>query len=264
MIPSRVACLLVLMGCFAACPPARVDFGRDGEPRTADELLKRIELAETSVLTLTGEGKLFVDSPQGKGAVSIFTQVSHPSLVHLEQLDFFGKPQGVLTTDGERFGLYDAQSAKYFQGPATPTNLGRFLPVVMPVTELTSLLLGRVPRIHPDATQLRFDPASGLFTLTLTRGSVVQTLSVSPPSYRVVKSAVVGLAAYGLEFGDLSTVGPVVFPRHVALDAAGVKTRVEITWKDVTLNQAPDLTLFELTGPEGVPVVDLDAAGVAK
>lgn len=264
MIPSRVTCLLLAAGCFAACPPARVDFGRDGEPRSAEELLKRVEAAETSVLTLSGEGKLFVDSPQGKGAVSIFTQVAHPSMVHLEQMDFFGKPQGVLTTDGEKFGLYDAQSGKYFQGPATPANLGRFLPLVMPGPELTSLLLGRAPRIHQESASMRFEPTTGLFTVTLTRGAIVQTLQVSPPSYRVISSSVVGLAAYDVEFGELANVGTVIFPRHVVLDAKGVRTRVEISWKDLTLNQAPDLTLFDFTAPEGVPVIDLDAAGVAK
>jgi hypothetical protein len=36
---------------------------------------------------------------------------------------------------------------------------------------------------------------------------------------------------------------------------------VELTWKDVTLNEAPDLSMFELEAPEGVPVVELDAQG---
>ena len=263
MLPQRFPLVLIsALLTLTACPKRIADFGKDGEPRSAEELLRRINVAESQIHSLKGDAKLIVDAPQGKGAVSLFAAVTHPAFIHIEQLDFFGRPQGVLVTDGTRFGLYMAQDGKYYRGPATPTNLSRFLPLVMPPAELAAVMLGRAPRIPPEALEMRFDDAKQQLVLIITRGKVKQTLHVQPPSYRVVKSTAENANAYDLEFSDLSTENGVTLPKHAALDARTVKTSVELVWKDVTVNEAPDLTLFEFEPPEGIPVVEVDANGV--
>lgn len=257
----RALALLPLAMLLAACPRVPIDFGKDGEPKSAEELLKRVAQAEAQIVTLKGDGKLGVDAPQGKGSVTLFVAVTHPSNIHLEQLDFFGRPQGVLVTDGERFGLYNGQDAKYYRGPASPANLGRFLPVVMPPAELAALLLGRAPRIPAESSEMTFDDKGGVFVLTLKRGAIVQTVHVKPPTYRVVKSSVVGLKAYDVEFDDIGVYGAVSIPKKAKLVAASAKTTVELTYKEITINEPPDLTLFDMSPPEGVPVVEVDANG---
>ncbi len=259
MLPRLPFIAFVLL--LTACPPKRVDFGRDGEPRSAEELLARINHAEAQIISITGDAKLGVDSPQGKGSVTLFVAVLHPALVHIEQLDFFGRPQGVFVTDGERFGLYQAAEGAYFRGPATAPNLGRFLPVTMPPAELAAVLLGRAPRIRHDALEMSFDAAQQLYVLKLTKGNVVQTLLVQPPSYRVVHSSAVNLDAYDLSFSDLSDEGGVTLPKTARLVAKQVKTSIELSLKSITVNDAPDLTLFELQAPEDIPVVEVDAKG---
>jgi hypothetical protein len=239
-----------------------VDFGVDGAPRSAEELLARVAWAEQQVFSIKGEARLAIDSPQGKGAVGLFVAVMHPALIHLEQLDFFGRPQSVLVTDGERFGLYDAQAGRYLRGPATSVNLARVLPVVMPPAELAGVLLGRAPRITADAREFRFDDALGQFVVTITRGRVKQTLHVQPPSYRVTHSRAENLDAYELTFAGLSAFGGATLPRVTTLTVRPAKTEVELTWRDIDVNQAPDLSLFELEAPEGVPVIEVDPRGV--
>lgn len=262
MLAQRPALLFVPVAVLlTACPPKRVDFGRDGEPKSAEELLARVDHVEAQVIAIKGDAKLFVDSPQGKGAVTLFVGVAHPALVHIEQLDFFGRPQGVFITDGDRFGLYQAVENAYFRGPATAPNLGRFLPVVMPPSELAAVMLGRAPRIRHDSLAMTFDDRAQLYVLTLKRGAVTQTLHVQPPSYRVVKSAAVGLDAYELAFADLRTENGVVFPKTVLLKAPTAKTSVELSLKSVTVNEEPDATMFDLQAPEDIPVVEVDGSG---
>jgi len=262
MVPQRFTPLLIsAVLALTACPKRIADFGKDGEPKTPQELLRRIEVAESQIYSLKGEAKLIVDAPQGKGAVSLFAAVTHPALIHIEQLDFFGRPQGVLVTDGTRFGLYLQQDGKYYRGPASPANLARFLPLVMPPAELAAVMLGRAPRIPPESMEMRFDDKLQLLVLVLTRGKVRQTLHVQPPSYRVVKSTAENLQAYDVAFSDLTTEGGVTLPKHAALDARSAKTSVELVWKDVAVNEAPDLSLFDFEPPEGIPVVEVDANG---
>ena len=262
MVPQRFS-LLAISALFAlsACPKHIADFGHDGEPRTPQELLRRIEVAESQIYSLKGDAKLIVDSPQGKGAVTLFAAVTHPSFIHIEQLDFFGRPQGVLVTDGERFGLYLSQDGKYYRGPATPANLARFLPLLIPPAELAAVMLGRAPRLTPDSLEMSFDDQTQQLVLVINRGKARQILHVQPPSYRVVKSTAENLNVYGLEFGDVVNVNGVTLPKQAILDARSARTRVELVWKDVAVNEAPDLTLFEFEAPEGVPVLEVDANG---
>jgi hypothetical protein len=246
------------------CPRGPINFGKDGEARTAEELLKRVAQAESQVVTIKGDGNLFVDSPQGKGSVALFVAVSHPAYIHIEQLDFFNRPQGVLVTDGKSFGLYDAKEGKYYRGPASPANLARFLPVVLPPEELAALMLGRAPRLPPDDAELSVDDKLGVYVLTLKKGGVTQTLHVQPPSNRVVKSTVTGIAAYDVEFSDIADYGALTLPKHAKLTAASAKTTVELSWKDLAVNEPPDLTLFDLSPPEDIPVIDVDAQGAPR
>lgn len=255
-------CLVSLL--VTACSRLPIDFGKDGEARSAQEVLKRIELIESQVIGLKGDARLSVESPQGKGSVSLFVGVFHPSFIHLEQLDFFGKPQAVLTTDGALFGLYDAQASHYLHGPATPQNLSRFLPLVMPVRELTFVLLGRVPRMPFDSATFEVDTEHRVYVVRLIKGGAVQRLEVDPASSRVLKSHVDGVEAYDLEFSDVTAFGGVTYPKRVVLTSNAAHTRLELVAKDIALNEAPDVSLFEFTAPEGVPVIEVDDKGDAR
>jgi len=260
LAPILGSCLALL-----ACPPRPpLDLGRDGEAHSPEELLRRVDLAESLVAGLKGEGKLAIDAPQGKGRVSIFVAAQEPARLHFEQLDFFGKPQGVLITDDGRFVLYLAEEGRAYRGPATAANLARFLPVAMPPEELTGLLLGRVPRIAAEAMELRLDREQGHYLLTLRAGPLTQVLQVAPPSHRVIHSAVTGAPGYELALSELTAYGGATLPKRIALTAAQAHTQLELTYQDLAVNPPPEEGLFEPVPPEGVPVIEVDAKGVPR
>jgi hypothetical protein len=251
--------LFLLCGC-PRLPP--LEYGKDGPAQDAADLLKRIEVAELSVFSVKGDARLVVDSPQGKGSVSLFVAAMHPSMLHIEQLDFFGRPEGVLVTDGVRFGLYDGRERKYFQGPASAHNMGRFIPLSLPPKELTALLLGRVPRVPAERTsELRVDEASRSYSVSLHHQAVTQALAVSIGTHRVVRSRVTGVKTYAFDAEDLTSFGAATLPRHLTLEASESRLKVELIYKDITVNEAADLTLFDLSPPEGVSVVEVKDDG---
>jgi hypothetical protein len=243
------------------CPPKRIDFGSAGRIEDPARLLELADRAERRVLTLNAEARLRIDSPRDRGTVSMFAAVSRPELLHLEPLDFFGRPRGVLVVQGGRFGLYSADEGKYYLGPASPENVSRFLPVVLPAHELVMVMLGQAPRLPHDDLTLTLDEAERVYVLTLSRGTIRQVLWIDPRHHRVRKSQLEGIAAYDLEFADFAEQGEVVFPRKVKLSAKEARTELELTYSEFTLNQPPDLTLFEIEPPEDVPVVPVDSRG---
>ena len=249
MRTAACACLFLLL---AGCPKRPIDFGKGGEPTSDAEVLQRLRAAELSVTSVKGEAKLKASTDRGSGSAGLFVAVKEDGHVHLQALDFFGRPQAQLITDGVTFGLYDAQAGKFFRGPASAANLARVLPVVMPPSELAALLLGRVPRPEAEPA-LRLVRELGRWVAKYE----LQEVEIEPPSYRVAKSTRLG--AYDVEMGDFEEISGVTFPKHAVLSANGA--RMELSWKDVELNVPPDDELFDMTPPENVPVVDVDARG---
>ncbi len=230
-----------------------------------EAVLRLVGENEARVVSLMGESKVRVDTPQGRGSFSMFVALSRPELIHFEPLDFFGRPVAVLVVNGDRFGLYQSQENRYYTGPASPANVSRFLPIALPADELTRIMLGVAPRIPHEQAALRIDDQECLcYVLTLRRGDVIQTLQVDPVRLRVKKSEVRGLDLYDLEFDDFKEIGKgnaTTFPREVRLTAEGSRIDLQVNYRDVTLNEAPDLMMFDLAPPEDVPVIEVDVSG---
>jgi len=134
------------------------------------------------------------------------------------------------------------------------------LPVVMPAEELVDLLLGQVPRLPDAEATLALDPQAG-YRLTLTSGAVTQRLLVHPKYHRVISSEVVGMRTYAAHFDDFDDQGRWVLPKTLVLDAPTASTRLELHYKDVTVNENPDLTFFQLDRPPTATLVEVDERG---
>ena len=260
-VPPLAALLVLTLG-LAGCPPRRIDFGQRGEIDDPEALLKLVAEAEAQVFSVNGESRVRVDTPDARGAFSMFAALSRPSLIHLEPLDFFGRPQAVLVVNEGRFGLYQTQDNRYYTGPASPQNVSRFLPIALPAEELVQVMLGAAPRIPHERLELRSDEGCACYVLTLHRGEVRQELQVHPSRYRVLRSRVTGTNAYDLEFSDFAMKPEHAFPRRVLLTAPSAKVRLELRYTDVTLNEAPDLTMFELEPVEGAELIEVDPGGM--
>jgi hypothetical protein len=262
MARNRPAVAFFLLACTAACPK-HIDFGSDGRIDDAQALLKLIGAAEAQVYAVKGEAKLKVNSAQAKGAVTVFVAVARPSLLHVESLDFFGRPQAVLVSDGQRFALSDTSSGKFYEGPASARNISQLLPIALPPREMVALMLGQAPRIPAQSAHLEVDESGGAYVLELDAGPVVQTLWVEPRLHRVLKSQVRGVNAYDVSFADIQEESGVTFPRSLTLEARVNDSTVELRYTDYTLNESPDLTMYQLEPPAGAAIVAVDEEGRA-
>ncbi|WP_342374667.1 DUF4292 domain-containing protein [Myxococcus stipitatus] len=257
---NRAAAAIFLVVLCSACPK-RIEFGPEGQLTDADVVYQHVRRNQDNVVTLEGDAKLRVESPQQSGTIGMFLAVTRPALLHLETFDFFNRPLASLVGDGTRFGLYQSEGNTFYQGPASPQNVSRFLPVVLPGEELVAIMLGQVPLIPAERKTLELDTKEGVYVLTLYRGAATQVLRVHPKYLRVVKSEVRGVPGYDLGFDDFLERGGLIFPGKVELVAKQAATRLELRYQQIKLNGRPDLTLYELTPPEGAKVVEVDEVG---
>ncbi len=257
---NRAAAAIFLVVLCSACPK-RIEFGPEGELTDADTVYQRVLKNQDNVVSLEGDAKLRAELPDQSGTLSMFVAVTRPAMLHLETFDFFNRPLASLTSDGQRFGLYQAETNTWYQGPASPANVSRFLPVMLPGEELVPIMLGQVPLIPPERMTLELDHKKGVYVLTLYRGEATQILHVHTKYLRVMKSMVRGIPGYDLGFGDFLERGNLIFPGRVELEAKQARTKLQVRYQQIKLNARPDLTLYEVVAPEGARVVEVDEAG---
>ncbi|WIG98152.1 DUF4292 domain-containing protein [Myxococcus sp. SDU36] len=257
---NRAAAAIFLVVLCSGCPK-RIEFGPEGELTDADAVYQRVVKNQENVVTLEGDAKLRAELPEQSGTLSMFVAVTRPAMLHLETFDFFNRPLASLVSDGQRFGLYQADTNTWYQGPASPANVSRFLPVMLPGEELVPIMLGQVPLIPPERMTLALDREKGVYVLTLHQGQATQVLDVHTRHLRIMKSQVRGIPGYDLGFDDFLEQGGLLFPGRVSLEAKQAKTKLQVRYQQIKLNARPDLTLYELVPPEGARVVEVDAAG---
>jgi hypothetical protein len=239
----------------------RIDFGATGEIHNPNELLKLTDQVERRIISLKGEARLRVSSPKDNGTLNIFAAVAEPDKLHLESLNFFGKPQAILVAGSARFEMLDQDAGKYYRGPASRENLSRFMPVVVPANDLVAMLLGRAPRIAASSASLRLDSAEKSYVVTLSEAQCEQTIWIEPSSYRVTRSQLRGCQAYDLTFDDFQSFASTEVPRKATLNIPGEATRVELKYREVQLNERLDSSMFELAPPSGIQIIELDEQG---
>ena len=223
----------------------------------ATALLAEVDAVDARVAALQSQAKAHVDARGKKGNVQMFVAAAAPASVHVEVLDFFGKPSGILISDGKQFVMLASDTGTWLRGAATAENVSRVLPVQLPPDQLVSMLLGRAPRLADPAPALVADSEQNVFRVTLKAEGRTQELWVDPARKRVVRSHVDGPAEYTLTFDGFEDVHGAPFPRSVSFSGSG---SVALQYTDVRLGEQPDATLFTPQAPPGVPVEQMPAA----
>ena len=232
------------------------------------KLLADVRTAQDRVQSVRGSARVRIESPGLSGTVVELVAAEKPARLRLETLDFFGNPAALLVADGDRFGFYDARARTWYRGDATPENVSRFLPVVLPPTELVTILCGSAPLVRGHATEAA--PGNGTVALVVAAGAVGQRLEVGEElaieSSRVRRADPdpAALAAYyDLDFDVFRHPGGVRFPMEMRLEAPHARSRVKLTWwDDLEVNARSDDGLFSLEPPRGAKVVELPPGGV--
>jgi outer membrane lipoprotein-sorting protein len=266
MKPRTPVALLGLALLLAACPPRPLRFGPEGEITDPDTLIRLLDRRAERVRTLKSEARARIKTPRQSGTVNEFVAVQRPDALHLETLDFFGKPVAVLATNGQRFALYNGQDSTFYSGPASAANVSRLLPLVLDPREAVMILLGEVPKLAAEQTRLVVDEQARAYLLTLASGAVTQRIWLGTEDLRPLRSEIRGARAYDVRFENYQLIDEVVFPVEislVAVDERGTPTGVEIALKyqELELNPSLSPTLFHLDQPANTRFVEVDELG---
>lgn len=172
---SLIAVLLfgALAGCSRAAPPSRFP--------DAQSLLARLHDEQKCSRGLSGEGKIDYFGKEGRVRGSLLFMASSPEQVRLDVVSPFGATVSTLTSDGQRFALYDLRQKVFLQGPASACNLAQFTHVPMPPHALVSLLRGEPPVLVHQPPQASLVWEGGRYVVRIQSShQAVQEIAISP------------------------------------------------------------------------------------
>jgi hypothetical protein len=91
-----------------------------------------------------------------------------PDHIRMDVISPFGVTLATLTSDGQRFALYDLKERRFLQGPPSACNIARLTTIPMPGHVLVSLLRGAAPIIkhRPEDASIAWD-SGGYYLVTI-------------------------------------------------------------------------------------------------
>lgn len=154
MFRCLASTLVVALG-GAACHPATGPRGPDVSDRpTPSELLDSVRRQGEGRSNLRAMGRVTANGPDGRVRLRTVLLAERPGRFRFETLTPFEQPIDVMTSDGER--LWYLHEGRLFEGPATPDQVARLLPLPMSPAEVVETLLGGAPvseRFEPDTLE---------------------------------------------------------------------------------------------------------------
>jgi len=151
-------CLLtaVLALCLTACarPFVRTPGGGDEGRR----LLARLEETNRGLWAVKGVGSFSLRLPEGSRSARVAWIAAAPDRIRLHVFGLLGQGRLTLAADGRRITLHSAADGRFYSRRADDPDLQKVVGFPIHVSDLVSLLMGRIPlrdhtrtRVVPDA-----------------------------------------------------------------------------------------------------------------
>jgi outer membrane lipoprotein-sorting protein len=248
----------IIASCLAlfACKPQPVK-PIDTRPLPAPaDALAELRQRRGELKNLRALAKVTYFGPKGRVRVKAVLVAERPKSFRVETISPFEQPIDVMASDGSKLWLLS--ETKLREGPATPENIARLLPLAMNPEEVVDTLLGGVPtssRFAPTALEWAEDGRH--WVLTLDDGVEQNRLFIDPDRHAVEKMT---LGASGekprlsVEFEDFAAVGgsasEIPHKIHIELPGRGLDVKIKLDETEVDVALAADL--FRITAPPGV------------
>ncbi len=249
-----VLATVTLVGC-----PGRFarpdDFQADPAP-----LLAAVATRGEQVRSLTAQLRLEVWHGSERVKLRQLVAVRRPDHLRVDSLSPFDQPLSTLVSDGERLRIYALDEHRFYEGPATPRNLGKLMPIRLEPHELNDLLRGVVPVMPHTQAKVGWNADEGWYQLDLEGPGGRQRIHFEPKGRRVVQTTVWrgDAVRWKARLGRFDGEGPGALPTRLRFEAPAEELRIDV--EVVDHRQNPDLpdAAFELEVPRGVQVEALD------
>lgn len=238
--------------------------------------LARMRESQACTRGVSAEGKIDYYGPSGRVRGSVLYLVTEPDKVRLDVFSPFGATLSTLTSDGDRFALYDLSKRSMTVGAANTCNLQRFTRVPLPPHAFVELLRGESPVLvhEPSLASIAWEGGSYVVRIQ-SRHRAEQEIRMVPPEadyalpwskqrVRVLETRVrqAGVELYRVELGghrSVETAPPRVDPDGIdpPLQPSGPACNAELprTMRFLVETAGHDLVLSTTEAAHNPPLI---------
>lgn len=229
----------------------------------AAQVVERLEARRQAVRSFSMQGEIMGQNRAGELNGEQRIMGRYPDRLRAEVMGPFGRPALLLLCDGTRMAVLAYGENKAYVGPASRTNLGRFLGLALSPAEAYALLTGSVPLAgqarENGRVLLSSEPGKALLRFNQ-RAGADEGLIFNLGDHAVSEAWLSqGAGGPGLtcRFDAFLSLPEGRYPRRVELGDGEGRT-LSINSDRLTLNQVADDKAFEISLPPGLEVQSLD------
>jgi outer membrane lipoprotein-sorting protein len=269
MTPGRAVLLvLLLLLTMVACAPRLEQRPVSNgllPSRSAEAILAPLDQRWQRFEEVRILGRVSVISRQGRLSTRQTFLWRRPSLIRLDTISLFGQPTMTVVADAAQVSIYDPSQGTFLQGPATAANLARFIGLPLAPEDIAPLLTGYIqPSSGTPSPDIRVQTDGGTYLLRFLRpgGGLLQDAWIDPGQWlptRVVRYNMANLPIVDILYSDFRPVAEgVLLPFQLDIWLLRTETAMRLQFLSVDLNPGLPRAIFQLSPPEGTPIVPLE------
>ncbi len=184
--------------------------------------------------------------------------IKKPSYMRLELLPPMGPPDFFLTTTPHEMKILLPSKGEFYRGAPTGHNLSRFLPWQFNIEDIVAIFAGTYPPLTGDVAYLRYPEGNDLRIEMKAQSGMSQTVWIGSDNRlsKLVRYDEKENVLYSAEFADYEEGNSIAGKITVSI-AEGV-TSITIKYSNLKLENAKDVSIFDLPVPAGFKTIMLD------
>jgi hypothetical protein len=241
--------IVILNSILSGCAGGRV--AEPGSPYLSPETaLRALSSSDPGDRTLTAIARIEIKSHGERHVLKAALMMKRPAQLRLESIPLFGPPDFFLSIDAGEIRVFLPGKGAFYADRATEESLSRFLPLVLSVTEMVSLLMGRLPETEETGSVREGKWEDGLYRVDQYRsGGKILSAWIDPTGdllRRIQRFSEAGHSAYTAEF--MEHTGERSLPQRITITQGAVS--LELRYTDIRLDDGGES--FALPAPEGI------------
>lgn len=225
-------------------------------PEKSTEIISRT-VDETDRIIATTQIEL--TTAQGYYPIRAALILQRPSWLRLEMLPLIGTPDFFLTATPGEMRIFIPSRGEFYSGKPSAENLARFLPWAINMEDLVMILSGTCPRLPGKHVSSDRHAEDGLTRVEMNApASESQTVWVEKNGrlVKLVRKGADGKEIYRVHYDDYAPEIPIA--RRIIIKMADPATSASVTYKNINIEKATDMSIFELAVSSGIKTISLD------
>jgi hypothetical protein len=198
-------------------------------------------------------------TPQGYQPLKAALILKKPSYMRLELLPVIGTPDFILAATPAQLRIFIPSRGEFYQGRPTGSNLERFMPLAINIEDIVMIASGAYPYLPGDSVSCKgYQDGKSLRIEMKDQSGNSQILFIGEKNrlLKLVRNDESGREIYHVRYEDYKSENELA--GKITINMADSVTSVSIKYSSVKIEEASDLSIFELPVPDGVKTIMLD------